>query len=325
MMRTIQAAFLGLCAFATPAWAAGPNTFEFVALGDMPYNIPKDYEKFDRLIAAINKVGPAFSIHVGDIKSGSSPCTNDNFQKVFDQFATFEGPLVYTPGDNEWTDCHRERAGKFDPLERLSVVRQMFYPNPGQSLGRKPMAVESQAMAMPEYKTFVENVRFEKNGVMFVTLHVVGSNNNFEPLNPKWAMEYFDRDKANMAWLDDSVKRAAERGSKAMVIAFQANPYDIRQKYPGLPVAAAFNSTIKGIERAAKAFNKPILVIQGDEHVFEYAPMQTGEFKPIPGVMRLQVMGAEEVHAVRVAVDPDDAAVFSIYPLIVRENLKPSN
>ncbi|WP_112664370.1 hypothetical protein [Microvirga flavescens] len=321
MLRTLKAACLGLLALTTQSLAAGPNAFDFVALGDMPYNLPKDYEKFDRLIATINKSGPAFSLHIGDIKSGSSQCSNENFQKVFDQFATFEGPLVYTPGDNEWTDCHREAAGKFDPLERLSVVRSMFYPKPGQSLGRKPMPVESQALVMPEHKTFVENVRFEKNGVMFVTLHVVGSNNNFEPLNPKSAMEYFERDKANIAWLDDSVKRAAERGVKAMVIGFQANPYDIRQKTGGLPVASAFANTLKGIERAAKTLNRPLLVIEGDEHTFEYVPLLNSEFKPIPNAMRLQVMGADQVQAVRVTVDPDDPAVFGVTPLLVRENL----
>src|SRR6476661_3269553 len=75
---------------AGPLTAQAQGKFEFVALGDMPYRIPDDYPKFDRLIAAINAAKPVFSIHVGDIKSGGSPCTDDNFRKVFDQFATFE-------------------------------------------------------------------------------------------------------------------------------------------------------------------------------------------------------------------------------------------
>ena len=41
----------------------------------------------------------------------------------------FEGPLVHTPGDNEWTDCYRKKAGEFDPLERLAKVRAMFFPD----------------------------------------------------------------------------------------------------------------------------------------------------------------------------------------------------
>ena len=61
MMRRIRRAALALLALMAPAAAAGPNALEFVALGDMPYTIPTDYEKFDRLISAINRVKPAFS------------------------------------------------------------------------------------------------------------------------------------------------------------------------------------------------------------------------------------------------------------------------
>ena len=61
----------------------GERAFSFVALGDMPYSVPNDYARFDRLIAEINRLKPAFSVHVGDIKSGSSACTDEAFQKVY--------------------------------------------------------------------------------------------------------------------------------------------------------------------------------------------------------------------------------------------------
>src|SRR5690606_35598316 len=48
--------------------------------------------------------------------------------------------LVYTPGDNEWTDCHRSRAGGFDPLERLAALRSLFFAR-GEALGGKPRGV----------------------------------------------------------------------------------------------------------------------------------------------------------------------------------------
>ena len=37
------------------------------------------------------------------------------------EFNNFEAPFIYTPGDNEWTDCHRENNGSFDPIERLTA------------------------------------------------------------------------------------------------------------------------------------------------------------------------------------------------------------
>ncbi len=120
----------------------GDNAFSFVALGDMPYNLPGDYVKFDRLIAAINTMKPAFTLHMGDIKSGGTPCSDEVLKKSYDQMQTFAGALIYTIGDNEWTDCHRKAAGSFDPRERLAKVREMFFTTPNKSLGKTPIDVE---------------------------------------------------------------------------------------------------------------------------------------------------------------------------------------
>ncbi len=306
---------------AVPARAAGPNAFEFVALGDMPYAIPGDYERFERLIGAINASAPAFSIHVGDIKSGSTPCTDEAFQKVKDEFGTFEQPLVYTIGDNEWTDCHREKAGKYDPLERLAKVREMFFADPGKSQGKAPMAVESQSKTMADkFGKYVENARWTKNGVMFATVHVVGSNNNFEAGNLKTVAEFFDRDPANIAWIDDTFAKAKETGAKAVVLAWQADTQDIAQSEPDVPRASGFVNTIKAVERGSKAFGRPVLVISGDVHWLDISPFRDTSRKPMKNVMRLQVMGDKEVHAVRVTVDPDSPGVFGYTPLIVPEN-----
>ena len=98
---------------------------------------------------------------------------------------TFAGALVYTIGDNEWTDCHRAAAGGFNPRERLTKLREMFFATPDKSLGQVPIAVESQSRAMPDFKTYCrECTRFEKNGVRFISVHVVGSNNGFEAQDP---------------------------------------------------------------------------------------------------------------------------------------------
>jgi hypothetical protein len=300
------------------AFATAP--FEFVVLGDMPYKNPQDLPKFDRLIDAINSVKPAFSIHVGDIKSSSEPCTDDYFKSIAERFQRFEQPLAYTPGDNEWTDCHRERAGKFNPRERQAKLREVFFAKPEQSLGKAPMPVETQSKVMATFAKYVENHRFWKNGVLFVMLHVVGSNNGFEITELEAASEYFDRDKANVAWLDDSVKVARDQGAKAMVIALHANLGDIKQKFPAVPLASGFVNTIRAIDRAQRTFGKPMLVVHGDEHELEFEGFRGTDYKRIPNVWRLQVMGDSYVHAVRVGVDPSSPSVFALRPLVVPEN-----
>ena len=87
-------------------------------------------------------------LHAGDIKAGSgSPCTDAYFQDIRDQFDRFQDPLVYTPGDNEWTDCHVaiKNNGLYLPTERLDKVRSLFFPVIGQTLGVNAVQVTSQA------------------------------------------------------------------------------------------------------------------------------------------------------------------------------------
>jgi len=89
--------------------------------GDWPYN-QLLLDNAPLLINSVNadpKVG--LVIHVGDIHSGSAACTSAGIlppipasnpgwnQGVYYQFQQFKDPLVYTPGDNEWTDCHKSR------------------------------------------------------------------------------------------------------------------------------------------------------------------------------------------------------------------------
>ena len=64
---------------------SGPRAFTFIGWGDVPYTIPDDYPKVDRLIAAMNAVKPAFSIHVGDIKAGNTPCSDEVLKRALDQ------------------------------------------------------------------------------------------------------------------------------------------------------------------------------------------------------------------------------------------------
>ena len=107
-----------------------------MVMGDMPYNTKEINRErhFERLIAAINKLQPAFSIHIGDIKSGSTLCDDATFEKIKAYFMTFQQPLVYTPGDNEWTDCHRKSNGPFDPTRTLSQNPEHVFPQ-GSQLG----------------------------------------------------------------------------------------------------------------------------------------------------------------------------------------------
>ena len=291
--------------------------FSFAALGDTPYHLPGDFVRFERLIARINGARPAFTIHVGDIKPGDTRCDDEYFVKIAGMFATFDQPLIYTPGDNEWTDCHRPDNGGFDPLERLTKIRELFFAAPGQSLGREKLALDHQG-AEASFSTFIENRRWARDGVLFATLHIVGSSNNLQR-NAASANEYFARNTANLAWMAATFARAKESNAKAVVLAFQA---DLGWELDGFDDRrAGFNDTLIALRRHAQAFGKPVLIIHGDRHRFVVdKPLRQGR-QLIPNVTRVMVFGDQEIHSVLINVDTNHPDVFSIGTLMVPENM----
>ena len=296
---------------------ARAQRFEFIALGDMPYFIPLDHARYDRLIDRINAAKPAFSIHVGDTKAGSTPCSDGIIQRSKEHFDRFAGAVFYTPGDNEWTDCHRMLAGGHDPLERLAFVRKLHFSAP-QSLGQKPMTLERQPDVMPNHKLYVENARWTYNKVLFVTVHIPGSNNNFEQ-RAGAPEEFMARDAANQAWIADSFDKAARESAIAIVFAFQASMWAFY--VPKDPNVSGFTRTIESFATRASRFAKPVLLVHGDDHDFLVDhPLRDEKKQVIRNVTRLEVMGAPQVDAVRVTVDPDLPGLFSFTPFLVPEN-----
>lgn len=297
----------------------GPDAFDFVAIGDMPYKLPDDYARFERLIAAINDIEPAFTIHVGDIKSGSTPCSDESLAKIKGYFDTFAQPLIYTPGDNEWTDCHRKKAGEYDPLERLAKVRATFFPD-ARSQGAQKLDLVRQADVMRDDKLYVENARWVQGNVLFVTVHVVGSNNNLQR-NAVAAEEYFLRNAANVAWIEDAYVHARQNGNIGIVFAMQANPMFEQRGQDG----NGFNDTLDALQAGAVAFGKPVLLVQGDSHrLIIDQPFHIGDGAAPPALenfTRLQVMGEVHVGGVRILVDPETPALFAFAPLYVPENM----
>src|SRR5687767_3677480 len=85
--------------------APDPEPFTFAALGCMPYARGSGSgPAFAQVIAEINRHRPAFTVHLGDILSSDEHCTDELLLRRRADFNTFSTALIYTPGDNEWTD-----------------------------------------------------------------------------------------------------------------------------------------------------------------------------------------------------------------------------
>lgn len=277
--------------------------FTFVALGDLPYGIPQNsYGAYRSLIDKINQESPAFSVHVGDFKSGSTHCSDEEFANQLEHFKRFTGALIYTPGDNEWTDCHRSNNGQYDPLERLTALRQRFF-TPGMSLGAKPIPVQNQSVVMPTWGRYIENVRWLNQGVMFATVHIVGSNNNLESRDIAANREFFERDAANVAWIQATFEQARLQQATAIVIAFQADVMETKTQWEDFPAFSGFRKSIaETLLPLAKNWGKPVLIVHGDSHQFKIDQPFQMDKKTLTNVTRLIVPGASDVRAVKVNV-----------------------
>jgi hypothetical protein len=300
------------------ASSATAQSFKFIALGDMPYNIPEDYARYERLIQRINKLNPAFTIFVGDTKSGSTPCSDDYNSIVQNYFNQFKSPLIYSPGDNEWTDCHRLSAGGYDPIERLNNLRRTFFQTQ-YSLGQTRISLTRQADTDPRYSKFTENSFWVNNHFLFVNLHITGSNNNFER-DDRSKEEYNERNQANLSWIKYAFQYAMSKNYEGIVFAYQADMFYTAKQ--AIDPESGFRDTLQLLSKSAEEFKKPVLLIHGDSHrLIIDQPLRTINQKQVlENVIRLEVMGANQVQAVEIEVKPGAEQPFSFAPILLREN-----
>jgi predicted phosphodiesterase len=288
-----------------PTISAG-DKFEFGVIGDFPYTA-EQVPKFDRLIDVLNQEKPALVLHVGDV--GAQPCTDAALTASLATINRLTMPVIYTPGDNEWTDCHQ--SGN-DPIQRLARVRQIFFPT-DQSLGRTTLTVTRQSANYPE------NSRFSFGGVTFVALHEVGSNNG-TGRTPEADAEAAARQAATIDWIKAGFAAATSANSKGIVLFFQADPnFDLY----GLGVHNSHTPFLQELERQSIGFKRPVLLVHGDTHIFRFdkALLGSADRRPIENATRLETFGSPDVHWSRVTVDPSTPELFSAAPAIVESNV----
>lgn len=309
---------------------SGP--FTYAVIGDTPYGLPQ-LENFPNDVAEINadpNVG--LVMHLGDIKNGSSECTTPYFEQIRADFDGFSDPLVYTPGDNEWTDCHRANNGAYWPAgpvlngdarpARLSEIHRIFFPKPGWTLGQNAIHVQTQG------GNYVENVMWDQGDVQFDNVNVPGSNNDWlpwfeQPRTKSQVDEVTNRTAADLAWLDRIFDRARDEHDRAVAIGIQADMWD--PAIEGDPTQYDhFQPIVQELARQALRFRGPVLLLNGDSHKFvdDYRLADPGRpqnkaiygiAQDVPNLRRITVNGSTTpCHEwLKLSVDPRTSGVFS--------------
>lgn len=204
----------------------------FSVMGDTPRS---DEEKIilQEQISMHNKLSQSqFLFHLGDIKSGESPCTENNYELVADYLKQLTVPVFIIPGDNEWNDCE--------------------YPDQAWGYWNKYFMAFDQNWKMTfdvhRQKNYSVNSAFIQKNVLFIALNLVGGriHNQIE----------WDMMQNNAAeWIKKNIQK---KGISAAVFLIQANP-DTKHKL-------FMDQFIPLIEN----FMRPVLLIHGDGHHWLY-------------------------------------------------------
>ena len=156
-------------------------------------------------------------LHVGDIFW--RPCSEEMYRRHLGWFNELPHPVIYTPGDNEWANCWEPGSGAYTPLGRLDRIRAMFFEDPTGSLGGRNLPLVSQG-GQPPFPELVENARWTAQGIVFATVHLVGSRNARDPFPGRTAAddrESRQRTDAAATWIGEAFAEAAELDAVAVV------------------------------------------------------------------------------------------------------------
>ena len=327
----------------------GDGTYSIGLWGDLPYSDVQASVGVPNLIADMNKHDLAFTAHDGDLKAGNgtpgsttpTTCTDALYTQGLGYFNALKAPAVFTPGDNDWTDCDRPANGGFNSLERLDHERQLFFSTPftlGQHRLRQEVQTSPLCLGVSGPVQCVENRRWNVGGVTYATLNIQGSCNNLCDTAPDPAEEAA-RNAADIAWMQETFAEATARRSAAVMFISQADPgFDATDATRG-PVRDpktlaetdgqpdGFQSFLLALRDQVVAFRKPVAYVHGDSHYFRVdKPFLNAQGQRLENFTRVETYGdnqgngTNDVNWLRVIVDPSSREVFAYQPEVVPAN-----
>ena len=214
---------------------------------------------------------------------------------------------------DEWTDCHRDHVGGYDPLERLDHLRdRFFYDDKHKILGQGRMDV-----TLYDKKKYPEMQLWTYNNVLYVTVHMVGSNNAYYDnvdANCTASLNRFDQDCARaknesqarttaaIQFVQEAFQIAKDKDMAGILVAMQANM--IHQ-----------NRILSGSQRFWTALvaetnqfeDKPVVLFHGDGHFYK---VQSNPLDAAPNLVQVQCPGHASIGWILCHVDPTSPHVF---------------
>ncbi|WP_226646535.1 hypothetical protein [Microbulbifer variabilis] len=288
------------------------STNTFAVYGDMPYMTAKreingelltDKEVLDRYIVPkirLKKDDIRFVVHVGDYGRPGDTCKwgSKRSQAIdfSDYFRWQNIGFFFTPGDNDWTDCNEERfkdtdvtGYNLDPLNNLKEIREWFFEAAARDVSTsnkdyKRAQFKIADVSFPLNQShYPENQMWQYGDMLFVTIHVVGSENGKQTRDNVSA-----RVTSNENWIDKAVDRVKSKNElSGLAIITHVDPFGDPYKspwgdkdhksefseYTRCAFSEDYNWLCKKLTDSAKKLrnlghtrDKPVLFIHGDTY-----------------------------------------------------------
>lgn len=293
---------------------AASSVTTLAVLGDVPSSTFQ-LRSFPTLVSQIGSSGDVDLVaHLGNLKNDASPCSDAYYRQVKRLFDSFTEPLVYTPGQNEWADCHLRENGGTNPLNRLGGLRNFFFSAANTSLAQR-----SERFHDGSADGYPENVRFAVAGTSFTAVHLVGSNNGLRPWNGNAGVtraqreEVQDRTQAAVRMLRDTFASATAHGDQSVVVFTHADLFPTGRGRRTDDLEAGYGPVVAALADEAATFPGTVQLFNSDSHVYRVdRPLTAGSpwlrfygvDQPAPRLRRVTVDGAEQATTyLRVTID----------------------
>lgn len=213
------------------------GSVSFGAMGDGP----REGDDWPRLAQQVFDEGQdgdtSLLLHLGDITRGTATLPEWYYAGVATLLKSCENPVYVVPGDNEWNDLE-------NPAEGWAFWTEYFQKFETHWAGR---AIKTQ-----HQDEHPANLVFQEDHVLFIGLNLVGGTIHDRA-------EWKSRHALCVAWIEKHLKLADDSVS-AVVVFFQAAP------------SLKHRDFFKPVMSVIKNFGKPVMLLHGDHHAFEWEP-----------------------------------------------------
>ena len=145
----------------------------------------------------------------------------------------------------------------------------------------------------------------------------MGSDNRFSSNHAEAEKEFLTREQANIAWIKEKFRLAANQKLQTLVFAFQADVIRGMSRSGAWAEKTGFHSSIEQTLLPLTAeFKRYVLIVYGDSHNFEFDQAFLLNSQVLKNVYRLEVPKAKTTGAVSITIDEGHATPFSVKQII---------